>query len=235
MLPTISNKFTLQALHPLDQRFLEVRGTFYLHIFYSRFLLFHRFSCLDFIFIFTKQILYHFYFVSHSTTASSTVILKRKYPLQTIKSQNYSENYLCHLSSHFHFPIYTQKTISKNTHAFIHCLHHIPQNNSGSTGNDPTKAKNDDCVHHLLKTLHIVTYSLYIFCCIFWWYFHIVYIFLRHRSTKESPALRFTKFLQVFNSHFLMVVVLAKLNIFLGKPLVSNFIEFVQTSENFKQ
>ena len=118
MLPTISNKFTLQALHPLDQRFLEVRGTFYLHIFYSRFLLYHRFSCLDFIFIFTKQILYHFYFVSHSTTASSTVILKRKYPLQTTKSQNYSENYLYHLSSHFHFPIYTQTTISKNIHAF---------------------------------------------------------------------------------------------------------------------
>ena len=63
----------------------------------------------------------------------------------------------------------------------------------------------------------------------------IVYIFLEHRSTKESSVLRFTKFLQVFNSHFLMVVVLATLNIFLGKPLVSNFIEFVQTSENFKQ
>ena len=61
---SLSNKFTLAALHPLAQRSLEVKGTNYLHIFYSRFLPHHKASYLYFIFIFISQFLYHFYFVS---------------------------------------------------------------------------------------------------------------------------------------------------------------------------
>ena len=64
------------------------------------------------------------------------------------------------------------------------------------------KAKRNEYIYHLLKTLYIIVYSMYIFRCIcFFWYFYAVYILL-HLFTKKRSVLKLP---QVFNSHFLMV------------------------------
>ena len=85
--------------------------------------------------------------------------------------------------------------------------------------------------HYLLKTLRITTYSLYILHCIYFWYnFHIVYILLRCQPTKKSFVPRLTKLSQVFNSHFLMVLVFATCKFLLDQALVWilwNWLEFM--------
>ena len=71
----------------------------------------------------------------------------------------------------------------------------------------------------LLKTLHITTYSLRIFYCIYFWQnFHIVYKILWRRLTKKSSFRRFTNLSQAFNSHFLMVLVFTTYNTSLSQP-----------------
>ena len=90
----------------------------------------------------------------------------------------------------------------------LHTCLHICESNCGATGHHPTKTQRDDYLHHLLNTL-------YIFSCIYrWQYFiHIIYMLLRHRPpTKKSSALRFIKLSLVFNSHLLIVFVLATCN-----------------------
>ena len=105
-----------------------------------------------------------------SATKLSTATLKRKAPPPPpSKSENPQTNYkiIFTTSVTFSYTTHTPTIISTNTHAFIHCPHHIPQNNSGATAHHSTKAKKDDYTRHLLKTQHIITYSLYIFCCIY--------------------------------------------------------------------
>ena len=80
---------------------------------------------------------------------------------------------------------------------------------------NPPSSKRDYYTHHILKTLHIITYSLYIFYCIYFWlYFHNAYIYYDISPQRNLFFLRFKKFLQVFNPHFLMVALLTTCNIF---------------------
>ena len=68
-----------------------------------------------------------------------------------------------------------------------------------------TKAKRNEYTHHLLKTLYITVYSMYILRCIyFFWYLYAVYILI-HLSTKKYSILKYIELPKVFNSHFLMV------------------------------
>ena len=64
--------------------------------------------------------------------------------------------------------------------------------------------------------------SLYLFSCIYHWqyFIHIAYMLLRHRHTKKSSALRFIRLSLVFNSHLLIVFVLATCNTSPGQPPV---------------
>ena len=69
-------------------------------------------------------------------------------------------------------------------------------------------------------------------------YFYIAYMLLRHRPTNKSFVVRFTKLTQVFNSHFLMVLVLTTCNTFLGWNFMTsslNFTELAWASENFAE
>ena len=83
---------------------------------------------------------------------------------------------------------------------------------------NPPSCKRDYYTHHILKTLHIITYSLYIFYCIYLTFTNVystftIYIFTTTSVYKEIFFQRFAKFPQVFNPHFLMVVLLTSCNI----------------------
>ena len=64
LLPILSNKFASPALHPLDQRSLEVRGTYYLENFYSRFFTTGPHAWISFLFLPPK---FHIIFILSPT------------------------------------------------------------------------------------------------------------------------------------------------------------------------
>ena len=86
MLPTLSDKFTSPALRPLDQRSLEVRGTYYLDIFNSRFFTTGPHAWISFLFLPSK---FHIIFI-----LSPTVFLLRFcFTFIFIYSRNLSWNF----------------------------------------------------------------------------------------------------------------------------------------------
>ena len=115
----------------------------------------------------------------------------------------------------FPYPIHNNTTNHFNKHT---CLHSLSPPYSNMSHHNPPSSKRDYYTHHILKTLHIITYSLYIFYCIYLTFTNVystftMYIFTTTSVYKEIFVQRFAKFLQVFNPHFLMVVLLTSCNI----------------------
>ena len=92
--------------------------------------------------------------------------VKAPFKLQNLQTKQKTIPTTSHVT--FTYPTNTPTTTSANSHAFIH-FPTFPENNCGSTGNYSTKAWRDHYMHHCLKTLHIITHSLYITSCKYFW------------------------------------------------------------------
>ena len=105
---------------------------------------------------------------SQSTaTIPSIATLKHKSPIKLKNSQTNQKALSTTLHVTFTLRTFTRSTTLSNKYALIHLLYHIVKKNSGSTGHYPKKANRDDYSHHLLNTLYIIVYTLYILTYIF--------------------------------------------------------------------